>query len=404
MVNTSTANNDIIHLRFPDIGLDRRWSTHELLWELFPVLDLDLRCTEPKPEQIKALRAHTQETSPLIAADVRRTREAAASAFLYLYLSLYDRRESGGCTYTLRSEIPVGAGLGSSSGMAVCISTALLIQTGRLPHPDLGFPLPDYSHEVSQINQCAFMGEIFVHGSPSGIDNTISCGGKAVRFKRDIPSGEISVQILHEFPKLPILLINTRQPRSTNAEVAKVRGLKAKYPFIIGKILESIDEVAELASSILTTAQFDGSGSRTLEQLGKLFRINHGLLASLGISHPKLERILKLVDGEDIGWTKLTGAGGGGCAIAILRPDIQQERIHQLQKELDAEGFEPYQVTIGGDGAGVIPWTNCLSCSEEFNSGDGSGDVFMNARTSELGNVIEDQARLQGEQWRFWAI
>ncbi|KAJ8608773.1 hypothetical protein MRB53_039458 [Persea americana] len=49
--------------------------------------------------------------------------------------------------------------------------------------------------------------------------------------------------------------------------------------------------------------------------------VNHGLLTSLGVSHPRLERLRYLVDQAGVGWTKLTGAGGGGCAITLLKPE-----------------------------------------------------------------------------------
>jgi mevalonate kinase len=102
--------------------------------------------------------------------------------------------------------------------------------------------------------------------------------------------------------------------------------------------------------------------------------VNHGLLTSLGVSHPKLERLRYLVDQAGVGWTKLTGAGGGGCAITLLKPtststngtsQLNGEAAHEppvdktppmetLLDQLEAEGFERYETTLGGDGVGVL--------------------------------------------------
>jgi len=49
-----------------------------------------------------------------------------------------------------------------------------------------------------------------------------------------------------------------------------------------------------------------------------LFNINHNLLCALGVSHPSLDTIV--AEANKAGFpSKLTGAGGGGCAL-ILSP------------------------------------------------------------------------------------
>ena len=55
--------------------------------------------------------------------------------------------------------------------------------------------------------------------------------------------------------------------------------------------------------------------------------MSHGFLISLGVSQPRLERIRELVDYADTGWTKLTGARGGGYAITLFQPNTKGETI-----------------------------------------------------------------------------
>lgn len=86
--------------------------------------------------------------------------------------------------YALRSTIPIGAGLGSSASISVCLSTALQLQMGALTTPPPGMTDEERRLQVKRINNWAFVGEMCIHGNPSGVDNTVATQGKAVMFKR----------------------------------------------------------------------------------------------------------------------------------------------------------------------------------------------------------------------------
>ncbi|KAK3076848.1 hypothetical protein LTS18_011829 [Coniosporium uncinatum] len=256
-----------------------------------------------------------------------------------------------------------------------------------------------------------------IHGNPSGVDNTVASGGKAVLFQRSDYSRPPSVTRLNKFPELPLLLVNTRQSRSTATEVAKVGALRKAHPTIAAHVLDAINGITESAHDLITSPDFDADDPKTLQTLGELASVNHGLLVSLGVSHPKLERIRALIDHAGIGWTKLTGAGGGGCAITILKPDAEVDEfssaggapsdsksaeeavqpasslatektadgssqitdkmvsngtiippvkathkrtisrnpvLKRLSETLGAEGFESFTTTLAGDGVGVL--------------------------------------------------
>lgn len=405
-VTTLSKSQRTVTLNFRDTELDHTWNVDDLPWGVFQhpskkkyYYDL---VTSLDQELLDALEPHVEAVSPGFPEEQRKIHLRSATAFLYLFLSL-GSPETPGAIYTLRSTIPIAAGLGSSASISVCLSAALLLQIRTLagPHPDQ--PPDEAEVQIERINRWAFVGELCIHGNPSGVDNTVSAGGKAVIFKRGDYSRAPSVTSLPNFPELSLLLTNTKQPRSTATEVAKVGTLKRDYSLVTESILDAIDKVTESAHELMRSQDFSSVSNETVERLGTLMRVNHGLLVSLGVSHPRLERIRELVDFADIGWTKLTGAGGGGCAITLLRPDADEEAIHKLEGRFSEEGFAKYETTLGGKGVGVL-WPAVLR-----NGTDEEGGEEIDQQKFENAEGAEGIERLAGvggheqrEGWKFW--
>lgn len=313
-----------------------------------------------------------------------------------------------GCLYTLRSTIPIGAGLGSSASISVCMSAALLLQLRTLsgPHPDQ--PHEEARLQVERINRWAFVSEMCIHGNPSGVDNTVATQGKAVVFQRTDYAKPPAVRPLWDFPELPLLLVDTRQPKSTAHEVAKVGKLRDAHPKLVNAILEAMDRVTVTAGEVIDDEEFDEEEEDSLQRVGELMNINHGLLVSLGVSHPRLERVRELIDHEGIGWTKLTGAGGGGCSITLMRPGVDKAKIARMEKRLEDENYAKFETTLGGDGVGVL-WPAVLkNGTEEDEEGGMEIDLekFLSAEGTE---GVEELVGVHGgsgerEGWKFWRI
>lgn len=406
LVTALSKTKRTITLRLPDIGLDHTWGIDLLPWSTFSHPDkkkfyYDL-VTSLDPDLLEAMRPHISTVSPNVSPETRKIHQAAASSFLYLFLSLGSQFFPG-CIYALRSTLPIGAGLGSSASISVCISAALLLQIRSLagPHPDQ--PPEESRIQIERINRWAFVGEMCIHGNPSGVDNTVSSGGRAVMFKREDYSKPPIVKTIHQFPELPLLLVNTRLARSTAVEVARVGHLKSAQPVVTNLILEAIDRISESAMLLVTSPDFDESDHDCIRRFGELINFNHGLLVSLGVSHPRLERIRELTDTAGIGWTKLTGAGGGGCAITLLKPGQKIEERKELETRLEAEGFELYETTLGGDGVGVL-WPAVLKNGTIEEGGEEiDQEKFLNADgrdgVERLVGVGVHEIR---EEWKFW--
>ncbi|KAJ5622219.1 hypothetical protein N7528_005451 [Penicillium herquei] len=406
LVTTLSKSQRTITLNFRDLGLKHTWDIDALPWDVFHRADKKKfyysLVTSLDDELVEALEPHLKDVSIDIPEEQRKPHVRSASAFLYLFCSL-GSPQSPGAIYTLRSTIPTGAGLGSSASVCVCLSSALLLQIRTLagPHPDQ--PPDEAETQIERINRWAFVGELCIHGNPSGVDNTVSAGGKAVFFKRTDYEKPPTVISLPTFPELPLLIVDTQQTRSTATEVAKVLSLKKAHPVVTESILDSIDQVTCSARQLIETPDFDGTSDETMSHFGTLIRLNHGLLVSLGVSHPRLERIRELVDYADVGWTKLTGAGGGGCAMTLLRPDAKPEVIQELKDKLASEGFNKYETTLGGDGIGVLYPAVLRNGSDE----EGGEEIDQQKFEEAEGHVGIEQLVGVGfhekrEGWKFW--
>ncbi|KAK4219225.1 hypothetical protein QBC37DRAFT_436789 [Rhypophila decipiens] len=388
LVTTLSKSRRTVTLTFPDIDFNHTWCIDDLPWATFSHPDKKKYyyslVTSIDPDLVAAIQPFLADVSPDKPADVRKVHQNSAGSFLYMFLSL-GSKSFPGCQYTLRSTIPIGAGLGSSATIAVCLSAALLLQLRTLsgPHPDQ--PPDEARLQVERINRWAFVYEMFIHGNPSGVDNTVSTQGKAVVFQRTDYSKPPVTEPLWDFPELPLLLVDTKTAKSTAHEVAKVGKLRDTHPKLVGSILDAIDKVTDSAKEIINDDDFDTEDEECLRRVGELMTINHGLLVSLGVSHPRLERVRELVDHEGIGWTKLTGAGGGGCSITLLRPGVSREKLDRLEQQLDDEGYQKFETTLGGDGVGVL-WPAVLrNGMDEDEEGGMEIDLekFLNAQDND---------------------
>lgn len=427
LVTSLSKAKRTITLVFPDIGLDHTWTIDDLPWDVFsrPLKKkryFDL-VTSLDPELVDALQPHITTVSLHLPEQTRKVHQNSASMFLYLFLSL-SSSQAPACIYTLRSTIPIGAGLGSSASISVCVAVALLHQIRVLSGPHYDQPLEESEIQLERINRWAFVGEMVIHGNPSGVDNTVSSKGKAVVFKREDYTRPPTVTPLKNFPELPLLVVDTKHPKSTAAEVAKVAERKRLHPAITEATLRSIDEVTKSAHQLISSPDFDPSSLSDLEHLGTLFTMNHGHLVSLGVSHPKLEYIREVVDYSGIGWTKLTGAGGGGCAIALLKPssefpaseDIDAKSTdssdaaaslnspESLESKFAEVGYQQYKVTLGGDGVGILyPAVLKNGISDDMGGDEIDQQKFLNAEGPEgIEKLVGVGLQEKRDAWKFW--
>ncbi|NXX96473.1 KIME kinase, partial [Centropus bengalensis] len=245
------------------------------------------------------------------------------------------------------SELPTGAGLGSSAAYAVSLAAALLTACRAISCPLMeGDSTARWTEEeLTLINSWAFQGERVIHGNPSGVDNAVGTWGTCVFLP---PQGEVMSLAASRVPTLRILLTNTKVPRSTKVLVAGVKEKILKFPAIMKPVLDSIDAISQECQSVLEAMPANPS-PKHYPVLEELFDINQHHLNVIGVGHPSLDRLCRVTASHGL-HSKLTGAGGGGCGITLLRPDTSPLAVEAAKQDLCACGFECWETNIGGPG------------------------------------------------------
>ncbi|CAB4062167.1 E2.7.1.36 [Lepeophtheirus salmonis] len=107
--------------------------------------------------------------------------------------------------------------------------------------------------------------------------------------------------------------------------------------------------------------------SSDFEALEELIAKNHSLLRTLGVSHPRLEDIVRIANSMKFRGVKLTGAGGGGFAYIFIPPTTSSYMVDKLISLIEKRGFErPRLTSIGVSGVQIKEHNDNMQTSECF--------------------------------------
>jgi mevalonate kinase len=194
----------------------------------------------------------------------------------------------------INSQIPSSSGLGSSAAVTVATLSAINDE----------FSLHKTREEIANM---AFEIEKKVQkGRASPTDTTVSMYGGIVLIsggsRRRLPP-----QNLH------LVIGDSLVSHSTAKMVELVGELKKKHPEIVDPILDAIEGVSMTAIHHLNNPK----------ELGRYMDMNHALLDALGVGHPQLSRIVLASRAAGAFGAKITGAGGGGCMVALCPKQLK---------------------------------------------------------------------------------
>ncbi len=240
----------------------------------------------------------------------------------------------------IRGTIPKASGLGSSAALSVALCGALQ-------------QIREESQNLQQASELSHQAEAQAQGGrASPMDTATSAHGGFIVLSDSIEEdldfietrkmevdGQIQEWHLHTFEAtIPVgtalVIGNTGVHGSTSAMVRQVAELIQNEP--TRKVeLETIGAIARRGIQALR----DGD----MRAVGQAMSENHIVLRSLGVSSPDLERLIRAAAPSSLG-VKMTGAGGGGCMIALT------ENPEETVGAIEMQGGRAFITTFNGPG------------------------------------------------------
>jgi mevalonate kinase len=231
--------------------------------------------------------------------------------------------EKVGLDIEINSTVSVAAGLGSSAAVIAAVTASV----GALLNVKMS---------KEDIFRITYEAEKIVHGTPSGIDPAISTFGGTLLFQIDTGFKPLEVRM-----DIPLIIGDTGVERSTRVQVEKVRDINERYPRVVEPIMRAAREIVLKAVEALN--------ENSLESIGDLMNINHALLYSVGVSDESLEWLINAARKAGALGAKLTGAGGGGCMIALSK----NERVPQVVEAIQRAGGRPFMAKKTDEGVKI---------------------------------------------------
>lgn len=194
-----------------------------------------------------------------------------------------------GVEVLIESSVPVGVGLGSSSSCCVAAAASISGLFTKLSR--------------DKILELAINAEKTIFPNSSGADCTVCTFGGLIEYDKENGYKKIESQ-----PNFFLVIANSGKTHSTSKTVAKVMKFKEENDSVFADLCKKESQLVDEA--IFSLKQND------LHAIGKSMNDNQKYLEQIGVSNKKLDSMIDLAQKTAYG-AKLTGAGDGGCIIAL---------------------------------------------------------------------------------------
>lgn len=220
--------------------------------------------------------------------------------------------------------LPPGGGLGCSAALGVAVARALD---------------PEASPEVIAERTGAWEG-VF-HGNASGVDAAVAALGGCVIFERgaapaDGQAASSTIQRIRVPGVFHLCIGNTGEASSTRSMVEAVARMRERRPETTKKTFDAIHTLVKNARLAIE------AGDRNA--VGQMLDLNQMLLSGLFVSTPEIEQLCSSARAAGALGSKLTGAGGGGCVVALVDTAEIGASVLSTWK---SEGFDGFLTTFG---------------------------------------------------------
>ena len=228
------------------------------------------------------------------------------------------RNQSTGIEIKIESDIPLGAGLGSSS--ACCVAGAAAIS--KL-----------FSEKTKkEILELAIEAERTIFKNTSGADCTVCTYGGIIEYEKE--KGFIKIK---SEPNFHLIIANSNIKHSTESIVSKVKQFKNEDTERFSKLCNDESKLIEDVLQLLK--------ENNIQKLGQKVIQNQRYLETIGISNEKLKDMIKIGQESSFG-TKITGAGDGGCVFSLTDESNLENTINGFKKK----NYDCFSVKIDYDG------------------------------------------------------
>ena len=224
------------------------------------------------------------------------------------------KNQDAGIEIKIKSEIPLGAGLGSSSACCVAGAAAIFKLFG------------DVSKE--KILELAIEAERTIFENTSGADCTVCTYGGIIEYGK-----KQGFKKIEDEPNFQLVIANSNIEHSTESMVSGVKTFVIKNKEKFSKLLNQESKLVEDVLKLLK--------ENNPEELGEKINQNQKYLETIGISNNQLKKMIEIGQKTSFG-AKITGSGGGGCIFALTN----ESNVEQSLKEFKDKNFECFSAEI----------------------------------------------------------
>ena len=277
-----------------------------------------------------------------------------------------------GADLAIDSDLPIGAGLSSSSALEISTGLALLsISSLTLDPVQLALAGQKAEHEYAHVN-CGIMDQLIAVLGRQNTALLIDC--------RSLETTYIPL----DASQMAVVICDTRVKHQLAAsEYNARRGECERAVELLSQAIPGLHSLRDLTTEDFLQFQnvlpdtlrarcrhVLGENQRTLaaaealrlgdlRTVGRLLFLSHDSLRyDYQVSSPELDLLVEIADSLDgVFGARMTGGGFGGCTVTLLRPDaVPRFRAAAVDGYRAAYGREPgIYPTVAANGAGELP-------------------------------------------------
>ena len=233
--------------------------------------------------------------------------------FYYLANKAVENKDTG-IHIQIDSEIPLGAGLGSSSACCVAGAAAIFKLFGNISR--------------EEVLKLAIEAERTIFENTSGADCTVCTYGGIMEYDKNKGFKKIEYE-----PNFQLVIINSNIEHSTQSMVSKVKEFENKNTEEFSRLS---DLESKLVEDVLKLVK-----ENKIQEIGQKMNQNQKYLENIGISNKELTKMIRIGQESSFG-AKITGSGGGGCIFTLTN----ESNLQNILKKFKDNNYECFSTKI----------------------------------------------------------